>query len=109
MAAGPSLSPKQRTVISTNLRPTKDCHFDRSCSRLCEQWSGEIRFSTQTLLDTTSRYLAVAVPLPVPLPVPAVILSAAKDPDDIDSPPPSNPFQPGSQPCLSTHLRNCPS
>jgi hypothetical protein len=26
----------------------KPCHFDRSCSRSCEQRSGETRFSTQT-------------------------------------------------------------
>jgi hypothetical protein len=36
--------------------------------------------------------------VPVPLPVPAVILSAAKDPEGIDSPPPPSPFQPSSQP-----------
>jgi hypothetical protein len=27
----------------------QDCHFDRSCSRTCEQRSGEIRFSTSTV------------------------------------------------------------
>jgi hypothetical protein len=30
-----------------------DRHFDRSCSRVCEQRSGEIRFSTYALSQPT--------------------------------------------------------
>jgi hypothetical protein len=33
----------------------KDRHFDRSCSRLCEQRSGEIRFSTSTVRQPPHR------------------------------------------------------
>ena len=34
---------------------TKNRHFDRSCSRFCEQRSGEIRFSTTTRSRPTPR------------------------------------------------------
>jgi hypothetical protein len=59
------------------------------------------------VLPFPCRYLAIAVPLP--LPVPAVILSAAKDPEDIDSPPPSNSFHLGSKPFSLDHPQNRPS
>jgi hypothetical protein len=39
--------------------------------------------------------------LALPLPVPAVILSAAKDPETLNYPPPSGPFQPESQPVVA--------
>jgi hypothetical protein len=42
-----SPAPLPLPVSLPNLK--KSCHFDRSCSRICEQRSGEIRFSTQTL------------------------------------------------------------
>jgi hypothetical protein len=102
MAAGRSLSPKRRTVISTE-----------AAHDLCEQRSGEIRFSTQILLGHNHVFaFAFALPLPAPLPLPlpspvlAVILSAAKDPEDLDPPPLSGPFQPDSQPLALDHRRN---
>jgi hypothetical protein len=38
----------------------KDRHFDRSCSRLCEQRSGEIRFSTSTVRQPPHRPPTIA-------------------------------------------------
>jgi hypothetical protein len=65
----------------------KNRHFDRSCSRFCEQRSGEIRFSTQ-------QHPSHCPSLPLSLPVSAVILSAAKDPEEVHSPQPVEPFNP---------------
>src|SRR6266567_3102726 len=45
----------------------KNRHFDRSCSRFCEQRSGEIRFSTQTL--TQPKRLCLLLPTPYSLPL----------------------------------------
>jgi hypothetical protein len=41
--AFPVLTPRSKKCSIS-----KKCHFDRSCSRLCEQRSGEIRFPTHT-------------------------------------------------------------
>src|SRR6266481_2992520 len=41
-----------------SLSHTTKCHFDRSCSRLCEQRSGEIRFSPK---PSPSQHRALAV------------------------------------------------
>jgi hypothetical protein len=40
------------------LEPTKNCHFDRSCSRSCEQRSGEIRCTTQHSVPANTAFFA---------------------------------------------------
>jgi hypothetical protein len=40
-------------VVRPHPPKPKDRHFDRSCSRLCEQRSEEIRFSTSTVRQST--------------------------------------------------------
>jgi hypothetical protein len=51
--------PSSSTQTTRRARPLppkpKDRHFDRSCSRLCEQRSGEIRFSTSTVRQPPHR------------------------------------------------------
>jgi hypothetical protein len=46
-----SKDPEELNPVAPHQKTTqnqKNRHFDRSCSRFCEQRSGEIRFSTQT-------------------------------------------------------------
>jgi hypothetical protein len=92
------------------LTQTKKRHFDRSCSRFCEQPSGEICFSTQT----------ASQPLPRLCRCPCfcfcIVLAAislcrhsdpersrtGKNPETHDHPPPIDPFQPESQPSSSS-------
>jgi hypothetical protein len=52
------------------LEPTKNCHFDRSCSRSCEQRSGEIRCTTQHSVPANTAFL--------PLFLPVLLLSSSK-------------------------------
>jgi hypothetical protein len=46
-----SFRPEPTTFAVVDLLPRKqkNCHFDRSRSRFCEQPSGEIRFSTSSV------------------------------------------------------------
>jgi hypothetical protein len=46
---------------SSSIQP-KNRHFDRSCSRLREQRSGEIRFCTSTVRKFTQAHLPLALP-----------------------------------------------
>jgi hypothetical protein len=62
-------------------------HFDRGCSRFCEQRSGEIRFSTQSARTSASTSA---------IPIFSVILNAVKDPEEFRSPQPPEPFKPQS-------------
>jgi len=48
-------------VVCSSSAPPKSCHFDRSCSRFCEQRSGEIRFSTHPVPQPQRLRLLVVI------------------------------------------------
>jgi hypothetical protein len=55
------LNHRDRTCLFVFLTIEQNCHFDRSCSRFCEQRSGEIRFSTSTISWPSPLHLPLAV------------------------------------------------
>jgi hypothetical protein len=52
--------PEGDLLLKLHRLSSKNRHFDRSCSRFCEQRSGEIRFSTHTFAKPTSAHLPVS-------------------------------------------------
>jgi hypothetical protein len=98
-----------------SLTRTQNRHFDRSCSRICEQCSGEIRFSTSTLRQPKPSF-ALVFRFPPPTPGCPIHRASAMG-GNVNSQPASGrclcrcPFsltrtqQPSFRPKLLAHLR----